>query len=136
MKKNPLKQKKSDNFNFATARSYIFATLIAFHIAPLVLMAMKMNMLVAMTMMCMTVYPSFVAILSFIYGLKIGFSWKYPLFVAVIFAPSLLMYYMPLTTPDEIMHALLATMIYTIVYAVFSFIATICGGYLKRYIKQ
>lgn len=134
MKKNRLGESPINHFGFETAKGYIFADLIAFHIVPLMFIIMGMEMLYAMPMMLMTANPVFVVIVSLIYGMRQGFTWKFPVFTAVIFAPSIIMYYMPLTTSEEIMYAILSTTIYTLVYLIFSFIAIAVGGWLKKYL--
>lgn len=128
--------KPMNEIGFSSARSYIIADLVAFHIVPLLFLMIKMDMIsVGMMILLMTLNPLYVVIIGLVRGWRRGFGWKLPLLTGVIFAPSVLMYYMPLTTPEELMSAIMTAAIFTLVYWVFAFGATAIGAGLRRAMK-
>lgn len=135
MKNRDLRERQTASIGFADFKSYILADLVAFHIVPLLFVMIKLDMTIAMTMMLMTLEPLYVVIMSLVYGWRKGFGWKFPLLTGVIFAPSVAMYYLPLTTPEEVMHALLTTAVFTLVYWVFAFGAAALASFARRVMK-
>lgn len=130
-----LGQTRADDIGFASFKTYILADLVAFHIVPLLLAVIKIDMVIAMSMLLMTLEPLYVVIIGLVYGWRKGFGWKFPLLTGFIFAPSVAMYYMPLTTPEEIMYAALTTAVFTLVYWVFAFAAVAIGALVRRVMK-
>ncbi len=135
MSNRDLRQRQTQTIGFADFKSYIIADLVAFHIVPLLFALLHIDMAILVTMMLMTLEPLYVVIISLVYGWRKGFGWKFPLLTGIIFAPSVAMYYLPLTTPDEIMYALLSTAVFTLVYWVFAFGAAALGSFARRMMK-
>lgn len=128
-----LRKPEKPEFGFETSKGYI-ATLIAlFHIIPLISAIAGVSDEL-MPILLMLLNPMIIFIVCIIFGAKQGFTWKMPLFTAIIFAPSVMMYYMDFNTPDDIMYTIQTTLIYTIVYFIFSLIATAAGGIFKRWL--
>lgn len=132
---NGLNNKKLDtaSFGFETAKGYMAAFIALFHIVPLATVFTSSSFEL-MSILFMIVNPMIVFILSAVFGVKQGFSWKLPLFVAGVFAPSVIMYYMDFNTPEDIINAVRTILIYAIVYFIFSFIANIIGAVIKRWL--
>jgi hypothetical protein len=129
-------EKPMNDIGFSSSKSYIMADLVAFHIVPLLFLMIKMDMIsVGMMILLMTLNPLYVVIIGLVRGWRRGFGWKLPLLTGVIFAPSPLMYYMPLGTPEELMSAVMTAIIFTLVYWIFSFGATALGAGIRRALK-
>lgn len=128
-----LRKPQKAEFGFETSKGYM-ATLIAlFHILPLITaIAGISNEL--MPILLMMLNPMIVFIVCIVFGVKQGFTWKMPFFTAIVFAPSVMMYYMDFKTPEDIMYTVQTTLIYTIVYFIFSLIATFAGGIFKKWL--
>lgn len=132
-----LGEKPSDHFGFASAKSYIIADLAVFHLVPLLFLMIRVDMaVIGMAMLLMTLNPLYVVIIGLVYGWRKGFGWKFALLTGVIFAPSVMMYYLPLTTPEELMYALLTTAVLTLVYWVFAFVSVAAGAFVRRLMNR
>ena len=120
-------------FGFEPSKGYMATIIALFHIVPLV--AVMGNVALSMMpVLCMIVNPMVIFIVCVVFGVKQGFTWKMPLFVAVVFAPSVFMYYMDMQTPEDMMYAIQTTLIFMIVYFIFSLIATAVGGLFKKWL--
>ena len=111
---------------------YIIATIIMFHIVPLVFVMMGENgQLLLLQFFLMMLNPMFIALSGLIYGIKQGFNFKFPLFMAIISMVSIPMYYQF----DAAANMMMTTIIMCIVYAIFSFAATVIGAFVKRLLR-
>lgn len=92
LKKEPVIPKT--DFSFYESKIYIIATIIMFHIVPLVFVMMGENgQLLLLQFFLMMLNPMFIALSGLIYGIKQGFNFKFPLFMAIISMVSIPMYY-------------------------------------------
>ena len=124
LKKEPVIPKT--DFSFYESKIYIIATIIMFHIVPLVFVMMGENgQLLLLQFFLMMLNP------MFIYGIKQGFNFKFPLFMAIISMVSIPMYYQF----DAAANMMMTTIIMCIVYAIFSFAATVIGAFVKRLLR-
>lgn len=129
LKKEPVIPKT--DFSFYESKIYIIATIIMFHIVPLVFVMMGENgQLLLLQFFLMMLNPMFIALSGLIYGIKQGFIFKFPLF----------MYYLNGTIPmyyqfDAAANMMMTTIIMCIVYAIFSFAATVIGAFVKRLLR-
>ena len=120
LKKEPVISKT--DFSFYESKIYIIATIIMFHIVPLVFVMMGENgQLLLLQFFLMMLNPMFIALSGLIYGIKQGFNFKFPLFMAIISMVSIPMYYQF----DAAANMMMTTIIMCIVYAIFSFAATV-----------
>lgn len=109
------------------------AIIALFHIVPL-LTVFSGSPFELMAVLFMIVNPMAVFILCAVFGVKQGFSWKLPLFVAGVFVPSVFMYYMDYTSPADLVNAVRTALIYGIVYLIFAFIAVAVGALIRRWL--
>ena len=121
------------NFGFDTSKGYMAAFIVLFHIVPLITVFTHSSFEL-MAVLFMIVNPMAIFILSAIFGVKQGFTWKLPLFVAGVFAPSVIMYYKDFNTPEDIINAVRTILIYSIVYFIFSLISEALGGLIRRWL--
>ena len=119
-------------FDTSDSKVYIIATLIIFHIVPLVFVLLNFTMPESHFMDLYTHFAiyfnsSLLAVIAFLYGIRKGFNFKLPFFVSVIAVLSIIFYmnYMP----SQTVPMLLA---FGLVYILFSFIGILVGAYLKR----
>lgn len=130
-----LKKKKGiftlAKFDMSQAKGYIIATLIMFHIVPLIFVCMgEMGQTALMTMFMFMVNPMMVFGIGLFYGVRIGFEWKFPLISGILSAASVPMYY---NFPD-INYLILSTLICFIVYTIFAYVFVFCGAIVKKII--
>ena len=79
LKKEPVIPKT--DFSFYESKIYIIATIIMFHIVPLVFVIMGENgQLLLLQFFLMMLNPMFIALSGLIYGIKQGFNFKFPLY--------------------------------------------------------
>ena len=99
---------------------------------PLVFVMMGENgQLLLLQFFLMMLNPMFIALSGLIYGIKQGFNFKFPLFMAIISMVSIPMYYQF----DAAANMMMTTIIMCIVYAIFSFAATVIGAFVKRLLR-
>ena len=126
LKKEPVIPKT--DFSFYESKIYIIATIIV----PLVFVMMGENgQLLLLQFFLMMLNPMFIALSGLIYGIKQGFNFKFPLFMAIISMVSIPMYYQF----DAAANMMMTTIIMCIVYAIFSFAATVIGAFVKRLLR-
>lgn len=128
-----LRKPEKAEFGFETSKGYMAAIIVLFHILPLMAAICGMTDEL-MPILLMLVNPMIVFIVCAVFGTKQGFTWKMPLFCAVVFLPSVMMYYMDFNAVEDLMYTVQTTLIYTIVYFVFSLIATAAGGLFKKWL--
>ena len=122
-------------FDASDSKIYILATLIIFHIVPLVFVLLHFTMPESHFMDLYTQFAiyfnsSLLAVIAFLYGIKKGFNFKMPFFISLIAVLSIIFYvnYMP----SQTMPMLFA---FGLVYVLFSFVGILVGAYFKRVFK-
>lgn len=125
---------KRGKFEMETAKMYLVIALIVFHIVPLIFVFMDATVLAAiMQMLLFTVNIIFLFGIGLFYGIRIGFNFKFPLVLLVISVLSYVFYYNNAELFENANYYIMTGMIVAIVYAVFSFLSTALGGWLKRF---
>jgi hypothetical protein len=119
---------RTSEFNSDDSKIYIIATLIMFHIVPLIFIAFGE---VGKAMYSQAFYLSanvlFISITGVIYGLKKGFNFKFPIIMAALAILSLIFY------GDFAKEAALAgRFLIGCVYVIWAYVATVIGGFLKK----
>lgn len=118
-------------FSMETGKMYLVALLLLFHILPLFFVFMGENGVALMTnMFLFMLNPMFIFIVSLLYGVRVGFNWKFTGIAAIITTASVPMYY----DFETLAHLVITTVISLIVYYIFIVVSTVIGGFLKRYI--
>ncbi|MCC8169798.1 MAG: hypothetical protein LIO59_05470 [Oscillospiraceae bacterium] len=134
-RRRTLKQKKgiiiTGKYSMEKAKMYFIAALLMFHIIPLFFVFMGENgrMILAQMFMYM-LNPIFLFAVGFFYGIRNGFDWKFPLILTVVSTISIVMYY----DFENINYVMLGFSVSLCVYAVFSYLSTLLGGFLKRFL--
>lgn len=128
-------------FSSEKAQPYILATIIIFHILPLILMICgPIGKTLLESNMRLYVNPVLIAAISLVYGIKIGFNAKMPLFSTLLAAASTVMYYNNISdTPFEqirekglLYYDLLNFSTFFVLYGVMSFIGIAIGAIIKK----
>lgn len=94
---------------------YYFIILIAFYIVPMLIKDTGSSMFILLI-----VIPIITLITSIIYGLRNSFDFFYPLFVAILFIPTLFIYYN------------ISAWVYIIAYCLIALIGEILGKTLQK----
>ncbi len=119
---------KMGSFSIDDSKTYIIATIIMFHIVPLIFMAFGQ---VGKEMYAQAFYLSanvlFLSITGIIYGIKRGFDFKFPLFMSALAILSL-MFYGNFAAGMMIV----GPFVIGVAYFIWSYIATFLGGFLKK----
>lgn len=103
-----------------------------FHIIPLFFVIMGENgQLLLLQFFLMMLNPMFIALTGLIYGIKKGFNGKFPIFMAIVAFVSIPMYY----NFENTGYMMQTTVIMAVVYIIFSYIATVIGGFVKNMLK-
>ncbi len=120
------------NFSVDDSKIYIIASIIMFHIIPLFFVIMGENgQLLLLQFFLMMLNPMFIALTGLIYGIKKGFNGKFPIFMAIVAFVSIPMYY----NFENTGYMMQTTVIMAVVYIIFSYIATVIGGFVKNMLK-
>lgn len=120
---------RKGEFSIDDSRIYIILTIVMFHIVPLAFVMLGENgQQVLMVNFLMMLNPIFISLTGLIYGIKKGFNAKFPLFMGIISAISIPMYY----AFDNAAYMTQTLIIMAIVYIVIAFVSAIIGGFLKR----
>ncbi len=118
-------------FTIDDSKLFVIALIVMFHIAPLLFVFMGENgQLLLMTYFLVQLNPLFIAVTGLIYGVKKGFNMKFPIIMAVFAAVSVPMYYQF----DSAQYMTQTIIIETIVYVIFSYLATAVGAFVKRWL--
>lgn len=119
-------------FSVDDSKIYIIASIIMFHIIPLFFVIMGENgQLLLLQFFLMMLNPMFIALTGLIYGIKKGFNGKFPIFMAIVAFVSIPMYY----NFENTGYMMQTTVIMAVVYIIFSYIATVIGGFVKNMLK-
>lgn len=132
-KKNRRKLKEKEtfvsrnDFNVDDSKVYIIATIIMFHIVPLIFMAFGETGKAMYAMLYVAGNNLFLAINAMIYGIKKGYDFKFPLIMSVLAALSVVFY-------NDFQHGQVAMwcLIYIIIYTLISFLCVLGGAIVKR----
>jgi hypothetical protein len=131
--KKGLNEKKSSiivtgPFSIDNAKMYIAATLIMFHIIPLLFVFWgEVGRQLLLTTFMFMLNPLFIFCVNMFHAVRMGFSWKFVLIVAFLAALSIFMYY-------EVAEGMIAQTVALcfIVYFIFAMVSEALGGFLKR----
>lgn len=119
---------RKGDFNADDSKVYIIATLIMFHIVPLIFISFGE---VGKEMYSQAFYLSanvlFLSITGVIYGIKKGFNAKFPLIMSVLAILSLVFY-----GEFSVEMALAGRVLFGCAYLIWSYVTTILGGFLKK----
>ncbi len=116
------------DYNTDDSKVYIIASIIMFHIVPLIFIAFGE---VGKEMYSQAFYLSanvlFLSITGIIYGIKKGFNFKFPLIMSVLAILSLIFY-------GDFSKEMVLTgrVLFSCVYLIWSYVSTAIGGFLKR----
>ncbi len=122
------------NFEISTAKMYIVVLLIVFHIIPLLFAFMGTSgMKLLMNVFLYTINVIAIFGIGLLYGIKVGYNFKFPLIMTVISVLSFVFYYNDNTIFSTPVNYIQTGLITIIVYTVFSFLATLIGGALKKF---
>lgn len=129
-------KKKNDivvtgRFAMDSAKMYIVAAILMFHIIPLFFVFMGENGRVILAQFFMyTLNPIFLFAVGFFYSIRNGFDWKFPLLLTVISTISIVMYY----DFETAYNVALGFSVSLCVYAVFAYLSSVLGGFVKRFL--
>lgn len=119
-------------FGIETAKFYIVAALIMFHILPLFFLFMGENgQIILLTVFMLTLNPIFLFGVGCFYAVRNGFDFKFPFILAVLASASLLMYYGYGTAQN----AVLTLTVTGLTYLVFAYVSALFGGFVKKFIS-
>lgn len=133
--------KKDDGFlpravySSETAKYYILATIIVFHILPLVLkLCGTIGQSLLNTNMCFYINPMAVLAILLVYGIKLGFNVKMPIFVTLLSAASTIMYY-TIAIDEELgilYYYFLTFGSAFVIYGIMAFLGAFFGALIRR----
>lgn len=133
-KKNPLDNKRGgitcEKFDFQESKWYIVATIIMFHIVPLIVMFTKDGQSVLSSVFMMLLNPIFLFLTSLFYGVKKGFNVKMPVLMAVLATLSIIMYY----EFENLSYIVQTGIVMFVTYLVLDFVGIVIGGFVKSYL--
>lgn len=135
-------------FTIDSAKMYLIALLICFHIVPLIFVIVgDMGRQILTNMFMLVLNPILIFVILFFYGIRLGFNFKMPLISGIITTASILMYYdfgdvasnasqsaMASAVESMMTHAVQSAIIMFIVYTLFSYGSALIGAFVKRYI--
>ena len=135
-RRKTIKEKESaiakNDFSVDDSKIYIIATLIMFHIAPLIMVMLGENgQLLLLQTFLMMLNPIFISLAGLIYGIKKGFNLKLPAFMGFLALISIPMYY----KFDTLAYTVQTTVIMGIVYLIFAYGATVIGAFLRKLLR-
>ncbi len=118
-------------FSMETAKMYIIAALLMFHIIPLFFVFMGENGRMLLSQMFMFMLnPIFLFSVGFFYGIRNGFDFKYPIILTALSTASILMYY----DFETAYNVALGVSVCFCTYIIFSYLSTLLGGFAKRFL--
>ena len=125
---------KRGKFEMETAKIYLIIALIVFHIVPLAFVFMgETGLNVLFNMFLYTINTIFLFGIGLFYGIRVGYNFKFPLVLTLISVLSFVFYYNSDMIFNDANYYIMTGIITLIVYAVFSFLFTAAGGWLKRF---
>ena len=123
-------------FSMETAKSYIIAFMLAFHIFPLVLILCGPFGRAFLNTFCLVpLNPMMVLAIMLIYGIKIGFNMKMPLIGTLLSAVSVLMYHdLSTTAPEGVLYfTLIAFVSMFIVHGIMAYAGALIGAFVRHF---
>ena len=125
---------KRGKFEMETAKLYLVIALVVFHIVPLIFVFMgDVGLATLMNMFLYTINIIFLFAIGMFYGIRVGYNFKFPLVLLVISTLSYVFYYNSDQLFTDANYYIMTGVITFVVYAVFSFLSTALGGWLKRF---
>ena len=118
-----------------TAKYYIIATIIIFHILPLVLkLCGPIGKSLLNTNMRIYINPMAVLAILLVYGIKLGFNVKMPMFTTLLSAASTIMYYTIEINQEQgiLYYYFLSFAFFFIIYGIMAFMGAFFGALIKR----
>lgn len=123
------------DFSMETAKWYIVAAIISFHIVPLAFLAFGDVGRQLLSTVCMTyLNPMLLFIILLLYGVRVGFNVKMPLLTTLISTASIAMYYIDVNQSDYVYYTVISTVVMLFVYAIFSFVSDVIGAFIKHWL--
>lgn len=121
-------------FSMETAKWYVAAFIIAFHILPLVFLAFGDTGRQLLSTVCMTfLNPMIIFVAMLIYGMRIGFNFKMPIIATLIATLSIAMYYTDVNQEAYVYYTVLSTLVMFFVYGIFAYISGLIGAFIKHF---
>lgn len=122
-------------FSMETAKWFVVALLVVFHILPLVFLAFGDIGKNLLSTVCMTyLNPTCIFVILMIYGVRVGFNFKMPMLATVIAAASIAMYYTDVHQEAYVYYTFVSTLVMFFVYGIFSFVSAIIGAFIKHFL--
>lgn len=122
-------------FSMETAKWYLVATIVAFHILPLLFLAFGDVGRQLLRTVCMTyLNPLLLFVILLLYGVRVGFNVKMPLLTTVISTASIAMYYTDVNQNEYVYYTVISTIVMLFVYAIFSFVSDVIGAFIKHWL--
>lgn len=134
MAKKSLKEKRgpiaTGKFSVEESKIYIVAAIICFHIIPLFFVFMgEMGQQILLSVFIATINPLIVFSICCFRACRLGFSFKFPLIMALLGGLSIGMYYNYLAEA-----VLTASVLFFLVYLILALASELLGGFLKKVI--
>ncbi len=125
---------KRGKFEMETSKIYLIIALIIFHIVPLVFVFLgQTGLSILFNSFLYTINTIFLFGIGMFYGIRVGYNFKFPLVLTVISVLSFVFYYNSDIIFSDANYYIMTGLITVIVYALFSFLSTALGGWLKRF---
>ena len=122
-------------YSAETAKYYILAVILIFHILPLVLKLCG-SAGASLLNFNMRIYVNPMAVLAIllIYGIKLGFNFKMPLFATLLASASTIMYYQIDVDPQQglLFYYFQNFSLFFVLYAVMAFVGILAGSLIKK----
>ena len=118
-----------------TAKYYIIATILIFHILPLVLkLCGPIGQSLLNTNMRLYINPMAVLAILLVYGIKLGFNAKMPMFTTLLSAASTIMYYTIEIDKEQgiLYYYFLSFAFFFVIYGIMSFMGVFFGALIRR----
>ena len=118
-----------------TAKYYIIATLLVFHILPLVLkLCGPIGQSLLNSNMRIYINPMAVLAILLVYGIKLGFNVKMPMFTTLLSAASTIMYYAIEVDKEKgiLYYYFLSFASFFVIYGIMAFMGAFFGALIKR----
>ncbi|MGN1116376.1 MAG: hypothetical protein ACI4TH_07405 [Candidatus Ornithomonoglobus sp.] len=125
------------DFKAETAKGYIIAVIIAFHILPLCFVVFGEIGKQLLTLYCMTIInPVMIFVIMLLYGVRVGFNCKMPILCTFVSAISIMMYYDFGSNAAEgvLYYPLVSTVVMFFVYGIFSYASNLIGAFIKHFL--
>ena len=118
-----------------TAKYYILATIIIFHILPLVLkLCGPVGQSLLNSNMRLYINPMAMVAILLVYGIRLGFNVKMPMFTTLLSAASTIMYYTIEIDKEQgiLYYYFLSSAFFFVIYGIMAFIGVFFGALIRR----